>query len=137
MKIKFLTAVISSAALLMGTAVPSTAQNISNIPYPSGQWVQAAGNQNEQIDVDVKTAQQHGNSVLFWQRVISNAFGINQGKTTLLFIEVSCGQHTYRSHKAVDFNGSGQLIRQINTLSPWYNTVPGSVGEAVSQFACQ
>lgn len=137
MKIKFLIAAISSAAVLMGIAVPATAQNISNIPYPSGQWVSVAGNKNDQTDVDVKTAQQHGNAVLFWERQTSIGFGISRGKTTLLYTEVYCGNHTFRYHKAVEFDSSGQLIRQIDTPSIWNNTVPGSIGEAVSQFACQ
>jgi hypothetical protein len=136
-RIKLLTAAISATALLVSTALPTTAQSLSDIPYPSGQWVSVAGNQNDQTDVDVKTAQQQGNFVRFWQRQLSNGFDINQGKTTLLYTSVNCANHAYQFHRAVSFDSSGQFKGQVDTPSKWRNSIPGSIGEALVQFVCQ
>jgi len=118
-------------------AVPVTAL-ASTVPDPSGQWTFiVTDSTGSEISVDVNTAIRQGNSVRFWQRAISPIPDQHGASIAMIYESMDCANAVWQGHKYIYLDRTGRILHQNVEKSPITNVIPGSLGGALYQFACQ
>ena len=89
--------------------------------------------------VDVSSIKRNGNYVRYLRLTDyyePNSYGDLSSK---IYEETNCTTLSYRYLKDFYFGepmGNGQSTSVINEVSEWYNNNPNSIGELISEFAC-
>ncbi len=105
-----LLAVVSTTVAVSVPSVASVAQAQSNIPKPTGQWIDAGS--NELVNVSFQPVNHIGSNAKFWMRVVFQKPLPMGDRIQLMFQDAQCNSNTYTTRYIARFDSQGRLIDQ-------------------------